>query len=126
MGVKAWGATVSHTQAYPLAGATDASGQTWYEVPGYGFVNWTHEQITEHARYVFGFHRPGQTGVRVRIAWGLVPLVWPGRHCKVCQTAWPCRTGRWVRNWLGAVAVVERNRADDEPSVRSTSLDLSP
>jgi hypothetical protein len=107
VGVEAWGATVSRTRSYPLLGVADAAGQTWHEVPGYGFVNWTHEQITEHARYVFGFHRPGQTGLRARIALGFVPLVWPGRHCKLCQTRWPCRTGLWVRDWLGAVAVAE-------------------
>jgi hypothetical protein len=116
MGVRAWGVTVSCTQRHPLAGVTDVAGQTWYEVPGYGFVNWTTEQVTQHARYVFGFHRPGQITLRVRIAWGLVPLIWPGRRCKVCQTRWPCRTGLWVRDWLGAVAVAERSRTNGKPS----------
>ncbi len=120
MGVKAWGAMVSHGRSSTPLGVS-AVGQTWYEVPGYGFVNWTHEQVTQHARYVFGFHRPGQTGVRVRIAWGCVPLIWPGRRCNVCQTRWPCRTGRWVHDWLGADAVAERSRADAASSAPSIS-----
>jgi hypothetical protein len=62
VGVKAWAATVPGNRSYPLIGATNAAGQVWYEVPGYGFVNWTKEQVTAHAQYVLGFHRPGQTG----------------------------------------------------------------
>jgi hypothetical protein len=116
--VKPGGATVSDRHTEYLVGVTDTSGQTWYEVPGYGYVNWTPEQVTQHARYVLGFHRPGQTGLRVRIAWGLLPLVWPGRHCKVCQTPWPCRTGLWVRNWPGGLGMPERRR----PDVRSAAL----
>jgi hypothetical protein len=115
VGVTAWSAKVSRARAYSFLGVTDAAGQVWYEVPGYGFVNWTKEQVTAHAQYVFGFHRPGQTGLRVRIALGVVPLVWPRRQCKVCQTAWPCRTELWVRDWLGAVAVAERSQAKAEP-----------
>jgi hypothetical protein len=95
----------SPARTYPLLGDTDAAGHVWYEVPGYGFVHWTHEQITRHAQYVLGFHRPGRTGSQVRLACGALPLVWLGRRCKVCQTNWPCRTALWVHDWLRAVAV---------------------
>jgi hypothetical protein len=116
MGLKPWGATASDTnRAYLLAGVADASGQTWYEVPGYGFVTWSNEQITVQARYLLGWHRPNRAALRVRIAWSVVPLVWRGRRCKVCQTTWPCQTGAWVRDWLGAVAVAERTMAVAEP-----------
>jgi hypothetical protein len=100
----------------PLAGSVDAAGQTWHEVPGYGLVNWSPEQITEQARYLFGLHRPGQTTLRVRIAWGFLPLItWPSRYCKVCQTKWLCRTGAWAHDWLGAVAVAKRCTAEAAP-----------
>src|SRR4051794_34098377 len=102
MVVKPWSPRPS-ARSYPLSGSVDASGQRWYEVPGYGLVNWTPDQITEQARYVFGLHRPGQVIKRVRIVWGFLPLiVWPGRYCKVCQTKWLCRTAAWAHDWLGA------------------------
>jgi hypothetical protein len=69
MAVKHWGVSMS-ARSYPLSGSVDATGQTWHEVPGYGLVNWTLEQITEQAGYLFDLHRPDQTTVRVRIAWG--------------------------------------------------------
>jgi hypothetical protein len=113
--VKHWGTSTS-ARSYPLSGCVDATGQTWHEVPGYGFVNWTPEQITEQARYLFSLHRPDQTTVRVRIAWGLVPLVtWPGRYCKVCQTKWLCRTGAWAHDWLSAMAAQDRNGVEAAP-----------
>jgi hypothetical protein len=100
----------------PLAGSADASGHIWYEVPGYGLVNWSAEQITEQARYLFGLHRPGQASLRVRIVCGFLPLItWPGRYCKVCQTKWLCRTGAWAHDWLGAIAAYERNEAAAAP-----------
>jgi hypothetical protein len=112
--VKRWGSPTA-ARSYPLSGSVDATGQTWYEVPGYGWVNWTPEQITEQARYLFGVHRPGQTTLRVRIAWGLVPLIaWPSRYCKVCQTKL-CRTGAWAHDWLGAVETAKGNGVEAAP-----------
>ncbi len=114
MVIKRWGATAS-ARSYPLSDSVDAAGQTWHEVPGYGLVNWSVEQITEHARYLFGLHRPGQTTIRVRIVWGLLPLiVWTGQRCKVCQTRWLCRTGAWAHDWLGTIAAQERNTVEGE------------
>jgi hypothetical protein len=107
---------VSGRCTVPLVGHVDAAGQTWYEVPDYGMVNWPQQQITEQARYLFGLHRPGQTILRVRIAWGFLPLIiWPARYCKVCQTKWLCRTGAWAHDWLGALAAHERNGVEAAP-----------
>jgi hypothetical protein len=91
------------------AAFVDASGQPWYEVPGYGQVQWHTWQISEHARFVLDVHRPGQAAIRVRITWrGLPLIVWPGRLCKLCQTKWQCREVRWARRWLTAVRPGER------------------
>ncbi|HEV7899968.1 MAG TPA: hypothetical protein VGP31_19210 [Planosporangium sp.] len=85
----------------------DAAGQTWYEVPGYGLVTWTVEQITEQARYLAGLHRPD----RARLTWRFLPVVgWPGRCCKFCQTAWPCRARSWSVSWLDELAMEQHTR----------------
>ncbi len=116
MGVKQWGATVPARHPGPLIATVDVSGQRWREVPDYGLVNWTPEQITEQARYFFSLHRPGQASLRVRIVWGFLPLIaWPSRYCKVCQTKWLCRTGAWAHDWLGALAALERNGVEATP-----------
>jgi hypothetical protein len=103
-------------RSYPLSGRGDAAGQTWREVPGYGLVNWTVEQITGQACYLVSLHRRGQATMRVRFAWGWVPLVvWPRRYCKVCQITWLCRTGAWAQWWLDAIAAPERDGAEPAP-----------
>lgn len=93
-------ATVSAT-GRELTAFTDASGQVWYSVPGYGPVTWPVDQITEHARYLRDIHRPDKTALMLRLALAVVPLaVRRSRRCKLCLSRWPCRDARWAKRWL--------------------------
>jgi len=88
----------------PLRVFLDASGQTWHDIPTYGRVNWSVEQINEHAREVWETHRPGQFVVGMLLAYGFLPyLAWPMRRCKVCQTRWMCREARWASRWFDSL-----------------------
>lgn len=82
---------------------TDAAGQTWHTVPGYGSVPWPIGVITEHARYIGDLHRPGRTLDRpVPILRWLGLVVGVHGTCKLCGTRWPCREALWARAWLRA------------------------
>ncbi len=75
--------------------------QVWYPVPGYGPVTWPVDQITGHARYLRGTHRPDGTALTLRLMWRVLPLVvWRSRRCKLCLSRWPCRDARWAAWWL--------------------------
>jgi len=92
---------VSVTGGKSLAVFTDASGQFWYTVPGYGPVNWPVERISEHARYVVETHRPDRGVMAMRPTWGFLPsMVWRSRRCKVCMAPWTCRDARWAGWWF--------------------------
>jgi hypothetical protein len=88
----------------PIRFYSDASGQTWHHVPGYGRVNWPVEQITEHARSISGLHRPDQPVMALRLVWGVLPYVaWPHRRCKACLTSWRCRDAQWATWWFDSL-----------------------
>src|SRR5439155_2333777 len=94
-------ASVSATGGQSLTAFIDASGQVWYPVPGYGPVTWPVDQVTEHARYLRGTHRPDGTALTLRLMWRVLPLVvWRSRRCKLCLSRWPCRDARWAERWL--------------------------
>jgi hypothetical protein len=79
-----------------------ASGDFWYHVPGYGFVTWPAEQISEHAHYVLACHRPDSPVVQVRHARGFAAYLVRGpRQCKACLCSWICPDVRWARCWFG-------------------------
>jgi hypothetical protein len=93
----------------------DASGQPWYDVPGYGRVNWPVEEITLYARSVVALHRPDGPVVTVRLLWRVLPaLVVPHRDCKVCLGSWVCREARWASSWLDAMEHGWRSIAEAE------------
>jgi hypothetical protein len=80
--------------------------QIWYDVPGYGLVNWGVEQLAEHARYLVGVHRPDRTVLRLTVRYGVLPwLTTESQGCKRCGARVTCRESRWALAWLGPLAV---------------------
>jgi hypothetical protein len=79
-------------------------------------VNWPSEQLTEHARYLIGLHRPDRRVLRLTLWHGVLPAVsieWQG--CHFCGSREICRVSTWAHDWLGALAVRERTGAEVPP-----------
>jgi hypothetical protein len=94
------------------SGIADATGRILYPDPSCGLMAWTREQVTNHARYLFVKHRPDLAIIRVRIVWGVIPLiVWSGLRCRACHTRWPCQTNLWARTRLPDAPLGQRWRS---------------
>ena len=79
-------------------------------VPGLGLVEWTAQQVEDHARELIRTHRRRRGPVQW---WRWLLICWPtlaDRDCTRCSEPWPCPSAWWADRYQVSQARAITNR----------------